>query len=345
MRAMVMAAGAGTRLHPLTYAVPKPMIPVANRPVLEYTLENLRRHGITELVLNLHSHPEMMRRHFKNGEGWGVRIHYSHEPKLMGTAGGVKKVESFLKQGPFLIMSGDGLTDIDLTQLIKFHREHKAVGTMALSAIDSRFEYGVTLTNAQGRIQKFIEKPEWKDIFSNHVNTGIYVFEPAILRQIPKGKSYDFGHQLWPKLLTEKAPIFGKLVSNYWCDIGNLQEYRRAQKDVLDGKIRIAYAGRQMKPKVWIEEGVRMAANVKIEGPVLIGKNCRIEAGAKIGPYCIIGQNAQIGKRVTLRHTTLWNDVRIGPAVNLENCIVTHGVQITQKLHFHDGNFLKFSGS
>jgi len=236
---MVMAAGAGTRLHPLTITVPKPMVPIANRPVLEYTIENLKRHGITELVLNLHNHPELIKKHFGTGFAWGVKIHYSYEPTLLGTAGGVKNVESFLKRGTFLVMSGDGLSDVNLTALLAFHRRRKAVGTMALKPMDMRLEYGVTLTDANGRIQKFVEKPLWSDVFFNTVNSGIYVFEPSVLAQIPAGKTYDFGHDLWPKLLKRRARIYGQEIGDYWCDVGNLSEYRRAQKDVLEGKIRI----------------------------------------------------------------------------------------------------------
>lgn len=185
VRAMVMAAGAGTRLRPLTNAVPKPMIPIANRPVLEYTIVNLRRHGITDIILNLHAQPEMIRNYFKDGSAWDVRIEYSHEPELLGTAGGVKKVEKFLSGGTFLVLSGDGLTNADLTSLLAFHRRSKSVATMAIQGVDTRFEYGVTVTAKGGRITRFIEKPRWSDVFTNEVNTGIYVFEPEVLASIP----------------------------------------------------------------------------------------------------------------------------------------------------------------
>ena len=174
MKAMVMAAGAGTRLRPLTLAVPKPMVPVANRPVLEYTLLNLKRHGITDIMLNLHAFPQMIRDYFQDGSRWGVNLHYSYEPKLLGTAGGVKKVESFLKGEPFLVMSGDGLTDTDLTAFMAFHRKKKSYASLVLKPIDSHFDYGVTFMNAAGRVQRFVEKPAWGDVFSNQVNAGIY---------------------------------------------------------------------------------------------------------------------------------------------------------------------------
>jgi len=337
IRAMVMAAGAGTRLQPLTLAVPKPLVPIANRPVLEYTIENLRRHGITDLVLNLHSHPDMIRRHFGDGSAWGVQIQYSHEPKLLGTAGGVKKVENFLNQGTFLVLSGDGLTDINLTELLSFHRRRKSFATIALKAVDLRFEYGVTLMNPQGRIRRFVEKPNWSDVFSNLVNTGIYVFEPEVLKAIPKGRVYDFGHQFWPKMLKEHRPIYGYETQSYWCDVGNLAEYRRAQHAILDGQIKTRMPGRQVRKGLWVSEGTVIEQGVRFMSPCLIGARCRIARGAVIGPYTIIGQGGEIGARSLIRNSILWDYVRVGKGVKLENCIFGHGTRITENISAFDG--------
>lgn len=342
MKAMVMAAGAGTRLRPLTFSVPKPMVPVANRPVLEYTLDNLRRHGITDLVLNLHSHPELIRKHFKDGSGWGVQIHYSPETKLMGTAGGVKKAGPYLKGGTFLVMSGDGLTDVDLTALLEAHRKSHSVATMALKAMDLRFEYGVTQTDKKGRITGFLEKPRWSDVFSNHVNTGIYVFESSILNQIPATTVYDFGHELWPKLLKARARIYGFPIDQYWCDVGNLSEYRRAQKDMLDGKVSLNFPGRMIRPGIWLDDGAQVDPGAKLEGPCLIGKNSRIAKGAKIGPYTVIGERARIGKNVRLRESILWNNVTLGADVSLDTCLVGHHIQLPARLAASEGIFTDF---
>jgi mannose-1-phosphate guanylyltransferase/phosphomannomutase len=327
-----MAAGAGTRLRPLTDAVPKPMVTIANKPVLEYTIENLKRHGITEIILNLHNHPELIRDYFKDGSAWGVQIQYSHEPKLLGTAGGVKKVEDFLKQGTFLVMSGDGLTTIDLTRLLAFHKRKKALATMGIKPVDTRFDYGVTMVSAAGRITRFIEKPMWSDVFSNEVNTGIYVFEPEALQFIPKRKPYDFGHDLWPLLLKKRKPIFGYPMKEYWCDVGNLSEYRRAQRDALDGKAGIPLPGKQMKPGVWVEEGAHIDPDAALEAPCLVGQGAHIERGAVIGPYTIIGRHAHIAAGSVIKHSILWNHVQIVPQVKLENCILTDGTRITEPI-------------
>jgi mannose-1-phosphate guanylyltransferase / phosphomannomutase len=336
VRAMVMAAGAGTRLRPLTFAVPKPMVPIANRPVLEYTIEHLKRHGIQEVVLNLHSHPDMIRSHFGDGSAFGMRIRYSAEPELLGTAGGVKKMEEFLGGGSFLVMSGDGLTSVNLRKLLRFHRAKRSLGTMGLQEVNSRFEYGVTKTSPSGRIARFYEKPSWGDVFSNEVNTGIYVFEPRIFAFMPKGKTYDFGRELWPLLLRRKEPIFGFPVKDYWCDVGSLGEYRRAQRDMLDRKVGFALPGQEITPGVWMEEGAVVERTAKIEGPCLIGKGARIGADALVGPYTVIGHRTEIGPEAVIRASTLWNDVRVGTRVRLENCIVTHTTSLGEGLNAYD---------
>jgi len=343
IRAMVMAAGAGTRLQPLTYDVPKPMVPVCNRPVLEYTIENLRAHGIHEMVFNLHSHPEQVRQHFGDGTAFGVSIQYSSEPVLMGTAGGVKKVESFLKGNTFLVMSGDGLTRVNLTALLQFHQHRSSMATMGLKAVDSRFEYGVTITNATGRIQRFIEKPLWSDVFSNQVNTGIYAFEPSVLKKIPARKNYDFGNQVWPKLLSAKAPIYGFEVQSYWCDVGNLIEYRRAQRDMLDNKVGFSLPGRQIKPGVWVDQGARIAAGVKLSAPCVIGRDVRIDRGAKIGAYTVIGHRSRIGARAQLSHCTLWNGVEVDGRVRLAHCIIGHKARVKENISVFEGAVINLS--
>jgi NDP-sugar pyrophosphorylase family protein len=325
---MVMAAGAGTRLRPLTNSVPKPMVPIVNRPVLEYTIENLRRHGITEIMLNLHSHPDQIRDHFRDGARWGVQIHYSHERRLLGTAGGVKKVASFLSGGTFLVMSGDGLSDVDLDRLVDLHRRKNAQATIGLKPVDSRFEYGIALMDGGGRVKRFVEKPRWRDIFSNDVNTGIYILEPAVLSEIPDNRIYDFGNDLWPKLLKKKARIFGQVIDRYWCDVGNIAEYRRAQKDLLDGNILFPKPPRPAPRR-----------GVKFEPRCAVGKNAEIGAGSVIGPYTVIGDNARIGRGSALRNCILWDNVRIGDHVTLDTCILGHGSRVADNASICEGVF------
>jgi mannose-1-phosphate guanylyltransferase/phosphomannomutase len=341
IRAMVMAAGAGTRLRPLTNELPKPMVPIVNRPVLQYTIENLKRHGITDIVLNLHNHPDVIKNYFKDGGAWGVKIEYSYEPELLGTAGGVKKVEAFLKQGTFLVMSGDGLSSVNLKNLLQFHISKKALGTIGLTPVDTRFDYGVTLTHKSGRITRFIEKPKWSDVFSNQVNTGIYVFESEALAFIPKGRIYDFGHELWPLLLKKKKPIFGYAIKDYWCDVGNLNEYRRAQRDVLDGRAGIVPPGRQIQPGVWAEEGSQIDSTVVFDAPCLIGRKAQIDRGAKIGSHTVIGHHCRIGAGSLVRNCTLWDEVQVGANVRLEHCVIGQKARVTENLSMFEGTVIQ----
>lgn len=319
---MILAAGAGTRLRPLTLETPKPMVPVVNRPVLHHVLDNLARHGVRDAVMNVHAQPELVRAYCGDGSRWSMRLQYSHEPTLLGTAGGVKKVEGFLKGGSFFVMSGDGLCDFDLTAMAEFHRRKKSLATMAIYPVETRFEYGVTLTDASGRITGFKEKPSWGEIFSNTVNTGIYLFEPEVFRLIPKGKFYDFGNQLWPKLLKSGRPIYAWKGRGYWCDVGNLSEYRKAQVDSLEGRARINIPGRQLRPGIWAEEDSRIHPGAVLTPPCLVGRGAAIEEGCRIGPNTVIGDGSTIEPNAVLKNSILFNDVRVRRNVHLSNCII-----------------------
>jgi len=339
MKAFVMAAGAGTRLRPLTYAIPKPMVPVVNKPVIYYTLENLMRHGIYNVVLNLHHYPEMIKKYFQDGSDIGLKITYSYEKKLLGTAGGVKKMEDYFDT-TFIVMSGDGLTDIDLTKAIKYHKSKKALATMVLKAVDTKFEYGVTLTDKSGKIQKFIEKPRWSDVFANTVNTGIYIFEPEIFKYIPGNSFYDFGMQLWPELLKKKKRIYGYVMEEYWTDVGNLVEYRQGIRDSLDGKIKICIPGEQVKPGIWVGKGTVIEKGVKLKAPSVIGVNCFIGKNAIIGEYTTIADNSKISSGANIKNSILWEKVQVLKNVNLDNCIIGYGAKVKEDISVYEGTVL-----
>lgn len=340
IKAMVLAAGAGTRLRPLTYETPKPMVPVVNRPVIHHVLDNLLRHGVTDVMVNLYAHADQVRGYCGDGSRWSLKLQYSQEPKLLGTAGAIKKVEAFFKDGPFFVMSGDGLSDVDLTEMLAFHRKRKSLATMAIKAIDSRFDYGVTMTDGSGRIRGFLEKPSWADVFSNKVNTGIYLFEPEIFRHIPKDAVYDFGNQLWPKLLKLKKRIFAWETLGYWCDVGNLAEYRRCQLDVLDARVKINIPGTQRSKGIWIEEGCSIDAKAVLRAPCLIGKGSRIEAGAEIGPYTVVGDRARIASQAVLKNCILFDNVTVGKNVHLSNCILGANGNVKENITVYEAAVL-----
>ncbi|MBI4051479.1 MAG: NDP-sugar synthase [Elusimicrobia bacterium] len=340
MKAMILAAGAGTRLRPITYELPKPLVPVVNRPVLHHVLDTVRQHGIKEVVINLHAHADRVRHSVGNGSAWGLKIHFSYEKNLLGTAGAVKKAARIFKDGPFFVLSGDGLSDIDLTDLMAFHQSRRSLATMAIKAVDHRFEYGVTLTNSQQKIKGFLEKPSWADVFSNTVNTGIYVFDPKILALIPEGKPYDFGHELWPLLLKKGAPIYGYLHKKYWCDVGNLGEYRKSQKDALDGTIKLNFPGVQVRSRIWVDKGCRIHPKAKLIPPVTIGRNCRIDSQAEIGPYTVVGDSSKISSRAILKNCILFKRVQVGRNVHLSNCIIGEEGQVTESVAVYEAAVL-----
>ena len=339
LKAMVLAAGAGTRLRPLTFEIPKPMVPIVNRPVLHHVLDNLARHGVREVIMNLHAHPEQVRGYCGNGSRWGLDIQYSFEKELLGTAGAVKKVEKFFRDGPFVILSGDGLSDVDLSALYAFHHRKKSIGTMVTKAVDARFDYGVTLSDRGGRITGFMEKPSWSQVFSNQVNTGIYLFEPEALKLIGRGV-YDFGHQLWPKLLKMRKPIYSWEWSGYWCDVGNLSEYRKAQHNSLDGQVGINMPGKEIKRGVWVQENAHIHPTAVLRAPCLVGKGAKVGASAQIGPYTVLGDRAKIASKAILKNCILFENVSVGSNVHLDNCIIGAGGHITENITVYEAAVL-----
>ncbi|TLM99478.1 nucleotidyltransferase family protein [bacterium] len=238
MKAMILAAGVGSRLGHITADTPKPMVPVRGRPVMEHIVNLLRLYEIKDVVANLHYLPEMIMNYFGDGSGHGIRLAYSVEEKLLGTAGGVKTNQWFLDE-TFLVISGDALTDINLAAFLKFHREKKAVATIALKEVADVEQFGVVITDETGRIRNFQEKPKKEEALSNLVNTGIYIFEPEIFEMIPRGEFYDFGRNLFPLLVERGEPFYGYPMDGYWCDIGTVETYQKACQDVSAGLVRL----------------------------------------------------------------------------------------------------------
>jgi NDP-sugar pyrophosphorylase family protein len=306
MRVMVMAAGKGTRLRPVTDLLPKPMAPIANRPVLHHILRLLKRHGLTEVVANLHHMPEVITGHFADGAAIGVDMHYSFEPELLGTAGGVKNNEAFLGTDSFLVMSGDALTDIDLTGLVAAHRRNGSIATIAVKEVADPSLYGVVVTDDDDRIVAFQEKPSSEEARSRLCNCGIYVFEPEILSLIPTGEFDDFGSRLFPDLLRQHIPFHAHTFGGYWSDVGNLHEYFRGNADALTGRVEIELPGEEIRPGVWVDEAAHVSPSGRIEPPVVIGRECRleddviVEGPTVLGDRTLVGAGAHVARGVVL---------------------------------------------
>lgn len=236
MKAFILAAGEGTRLRPLTLTRPKPMVPMGDKPLLEHTIAWLRHHDITEIAINLHYLPETITSHFGDGSAFGVRLTYSFERELLGTAGGCKALEAFLDE-PFTVVYGDLLTNLDLGPVIAVHQERDAAVTVVLYRVANPWECGLVEMDDTGRITRFVEKPPRDQVFTDLANAGVYIMEPCVLARIPEGQFYDFGHDLFPRLLAEGVPLYGQPTDDYLLDIGDHDKYARAQRDLAAGLV------------------------------------------------------------------------------------------------------------
>ncbi|HHZ19537.1 MAG TPA: NDP-sugar synthase [Firmicutes bacterium] len=321
MKAMIMAAGVGSRLEPLTCNIPKPMVPVVNRPALEHIIRLLVKNGIHQVAANLWYLPDKIMDYFGDGSAFGVSLRYSLEENLMGTAGGVKKLQDFFDE-TFVVISGDALTDINLDALIQAHKEKKAIATIALMEVEDPRQFGVVITDEDGRIKAFQEKPQPGEELSRKANTGIYVFEPAIFDHIPAGQVYDFGKQVFPHLVQAGVPFYGFPIADYWCDIGTLTQYRLANYDVLRGKVRIDIPGIWHPGAVYVGENTYIAPTAQIGSKVVIGKGCRIADGVEIFGETVIGDNCIIQENTTIFASVVWNNTRIDRDSRLVECVV-----------------------
>jgi mannose-1-phosphate guanylyltransferase len=295
---MVMAAGLGTRLRPLTYEVPKPMVPVANRPVMEHILALLRRHGLGEVIANLHWFPDTIRDHFGDGAGLGVALTYRYEDELLGTAGGVRNVAEFFGDEPFLVMAADALTDIDLAALRAAHEAHDGIATLAVKRVADVSDFGVVITGSDGRVQGFQEKPDRAEALSDLASCMIYVLEREIFDYFPDERVVDFALDVFPALLENDVPFHVHEIDSYWNDVGSLPEYLRGNLDAVEGAVEVELAGELLAPeggeeavergdpgvggRVLAAEGSEVGAGVRLDGPIVLGQGCAIGAGARI---------------------------------------------------------------
>ncbi len=328
-KAMVLAAGLGTRLRPLTDLISKPMAPIVNKPVMEHIIDLLAKHGFRDIVCNLHYFPEEIKNHFGDGSKWGINIVYSFEEELLGTAGGVRKVEDFFEGQTFLVISGDALTDIDLSCAYRFHKEKKGVGTLVLTEVEDTSQFGVVILDEDRRIKGFQEKPLGGEAKSNLANSGIYFFETDVFKFMPpKGQFYDFGKNLFPKLLKKDIPYYGYRHKRYWNDVGSLDEYQQGNFDALEGKVKVKIPGKKIKEGVWIGKNCQIHENVTIIPPVCIGDDCTIKKGAKLYGPIILGDNTTVDERAILYRGIKWGSGYIGKDASLIGAIIGYETEI-----------------
>jgi NDP-sugar pyrophosphorylase family protein len=336
MRAMILAAGVGSRLDPLTRNCPKPLVPIVNRPVMEYLILLLKQHGFNDIMVNVHYLGDQIAQYFGDGSRWDVRIHWSHEDELWGDAGSVKRVQAFFQNDTFLVIGGDDLTDMDLTAVVQTHTRKKATATLALSIVDDPSEYGIVQLDDNGRITRFLEKPRG-EVFSNTANTGVYVFEPKVFDLIPADTFFLFGKQLFPLLMEYGLPMYGHVTQAYWKDVGNLKVYRETQSDVLEGRVNALLPLHQAGKNVWKGDNVHIDPTAHIGTPVAIGSNVHIGANARIGDHTVIGDNCRILDGATVNACILWEGATVQANTYLERCIVGKNSRIETNTAIFDG--------
>ena len=335
-KAMIMAAGLGTRLHPLTGRTAKPMVPILNRPVMEHMLHLLRRHGVREVAANLHYHPDKIRTYFGDGGAYDLSLRYNFESELLGTAGGVGCFRDFLGDGTFVVVSGDGLTDIDLTAFVAAHRACASVATMAVKRVEDPSHYGVVVHDDDGRVTGFQEKPAPGEELSHLCNCGIYVFEPEIFDHVPPGIFVDWAKDVFPALLETGVPMCVWPLESYWNDVGNIEQYRMSNFDALLGRVKLEVPGRELHPGVWIGEGTEVAAGVHLEPPILLGAGCTVEPEAElIGPL-IVGDGCVIERGAVLEGVIHWDGVRAGRGTRLAGSILGRNVVVHHEAVIHE---------
>ena len=318
MRAMVLAAGLGTRLRPITYEIAKPMVPVLDRPVMAHIVDLLERNGVDEIVANLHHFPDAVRDYF------GDRITYRYEEELLGTAGGVRNCADLLGDETFLVISGDALTDIDLGALLSSHRERGAVVTLAAKHVADTREYGVVLHDRSGAITGFQEKPDPAEAQSDLGNCGIYCLEPSVFDHFPDTPFVDWAHDVFPALLEHDVPFFVHRVEEYWNDIGSLAELRAGTFDALSGELRIELAGVEVAPGVTLGEGSDIAAVESLDGPVWVGRDVTFGPGVRLTGPVAIGDGARIGAGAALRDTIVFPGTEVAARAILIGAIAGH---------------------
>jgi NDP-sugar pyrophosphorylase family protein len=321
MQALVLVGGFGTRLRPLTYHVPKAMVPIANVPFIERFVDYLEANGITHIVFAMGYLPDPIANHLSKRNG-KAKYDFVVEDQPLDTGGAIKNAEPLLGER-FFVFNGDVLTTIPLKEILRVHEERNALVTIALTPVDDPSRYGVVVTDLDGRVQAFIEKPPKETAPSNLINAGIYLYEREVLNYIPAGQPYSVERGLYPKLLEIGAPFYAVAFPNdYWLDIGKVEHYLQANFDVLSRKAPLPIPGKEIQQGVWVGEGVRIAPTAKLQPPVLIGNGCVVEDGAVVGPFAVLGEGVVVKRNAVVRDAVLWDGCVVGENAHVSRCVL-----------------------
>jgi mannose-1-phosphate guanylyltransferase/phosphomannomutase len=338
MKAVIMAGGEGSRLRPLTIRRPKPMVPVVDRPAIVHIIELLKRHGITEVVITLQYLASVIQDYLGDGAGYGIKIHYTIEENPLGTAGSVRQGIEWLDE-TFMVISGDALTDFDLTAAIRFHKQKNATASIILKRMPNPLEYGVVIIGEDGRVRQFQEKPSWGEVFSDTVNTGIYILEPKIFDYYEAGQVFDFSSQLFPILLEKGDPMYGYVADGYWCDVGSIPDYMIASGDYLRGEVNLPKLAQETEPGsgIWVQEEVEIARDANITGPVFLGTGVKIKSGATVRGPAVIRDFSVVDTRATVDRSIIWRNCYIGERAEVRGAILQPQVNVKNQAMIFEG--------
>ncbi len=337
MKAVVMAGGFGTRIQPLTNSIPKPMLPILNKPMMEHIIKKLKSVGINEIVVLLYFKPEVIQNYFKDGSDLGIKINYVLPDDDYGTAGAVKKAQKYLDER-FIVVSGDLVTDFDFKEIIGFHNAVNSKLTITLTSVEDPLQFGVVITDKDGKILRFLEKPGWGEVFSDTINTGIYVIEPEILDYIPDNIPFDFSKDLFPKLMKEGITLYGYNAKGYWRDVGNPESYREVNKDILKEKVKIDFEGEKLvyPSGVLYTKTKDLPASLEIVGKVVLDENVKLEENIVL-ENVVVGKNCHIGKNTYIKDSVLWWDVKIGDNCRFLNSVICNNNIIENNVRAEHG--------
>jgi mannose-1-phosphate guanylyltransferase/phosphomannomutase len=336
MKAVVMAGGEGSRLRPLTINRPKPMVPLVDRVVMHHIIELLKIHGITEIVVTVQYLANNIQDYFGDGSSFGVNISYSLEDTPLGTAGSVKNAQHLLNE-PFIVISGDALTDFNLSEIIGFHTASKSAATLTLTRVPNPLDYGVIITDERGNVRQFLEKPSWGEVFSDTVNTGIYVLEPEVLDLVPKGKVVDWSKDVFPKMLRDEEPLFGYIAQGYWTDVGTIDEYMRACGDYMAGKVNLPRVGQHIGGGIWVDGDADIAPDAQLHGPIYLGHGAKIKGGVIVHGPSMIRDYTIVDSRANVDRSLVWRNSYIGERAELRGAIVLKQCNIKSRAVLFEG--------
>ena len=335
MKAVILAGGSGTRLRTASDRTPKPMLPLFGKPAMEHSIRLLKKHGVKDILVALSYRAKEVMDYFGDGSKWRVKINYSLEEKPIGTAGAVKRAQSALDE-TFIVVAGDIVTDLNLSVAVEFHRRSSAIATVLLHEVQDPSDFGVVAAEPDGRVTRYVEKPPPDGIFSSKISTGIYILEPDVLGSIPYEQPCDFGREVFPRLLHNMDPVYACELPGYWCDVGNMIQYRAVHFDALMGKLDMEIGGKEVEKGIYVEKDALIHRSVQLIAPLFIGSGAEVRRNAALGELSVIGADALIDEAAIVERSIIGSGAFIGRASNVSDCVIASGYHLADNDTAHN---------